>query len=102
VTGLSWFPARCGQTPPRGRGQDSTAGRPAQRARSWRRLRVAHDVHAGNRVVGGRFLQCPSWTVRQNRGSGCPTSLRHRHGWHPVLRPRPGGVNQETPTTPQW
>jgi RNA polymerase sigma factor (sigma-70 family) len=97
------FPARCGQTPARGPGQGSTGGRPAQAgvaltptlsgAESSRRERVwVLWVAVFSSVRCGR--------CRQNRESGCRSSLRHRLGWHGVVRPQPGRGQSVWSTTP--
>jgi len=97
VTGFSSFQARCGQTPVRGRGQGSTAGRPAPAGLALTPAPIGAESsrrERGCEVCGGRVLQRPMWTDWLNRGSGCRSSLRHRLGWHGVVRPQPGGVNQ--------
>ena len=51
-------------------------------------------------VVGGRVLQRPKWTLRR-AGVRLPVILRHRHGWHGVIRPQSGVVNQVRTTAPR-
>jgi len=80
VTGSSCFPAGCGHTPGRGRGQGSTGGRPASGlgldAGSERRRIVAPGTRTV--VCGGRVLHPSEMDVWRDRYSGRRSSLRCR------------------------
>ena len=102
---VCWVPGTgAGQALVRGRGQGSTEGRPRRGlalmpAPRWRSVFVPGGVSLGCGVAACSNVRCGRMaTFRTCLVAGHPFATGI--GWHGVLRPQPGGVNQIRSTTP--
>jgi hypothetical protein len=105
VTRFGLFPGSVRTNASKGRGEGSTGG--STRVAGLVLTPIPGGAESGAPgerlwvLWGAVFSGCPKWTVWRSRGSGCRSSLRRRRGRHAVVRPQPGGVNQERTTTPR-